>query len=118
MAIETFIWQSEKGEGEIKQRVRTQQFGDGYAQSVSDGINNKSQTWPFLHTGPKDKIKAIMAFLDRHQGAKAFLWTPPLGELGLYKCNGYKPSPRGGQVYSLSATFEQAFHPSGKPPWH
>ena len=111
MAIETFIWQSEKGEGEIKQRVRTQQFGDGYVQSVSDGINNKSQTWPFLHTGPKDKIKAIMAFLDRHQGAKAFLWTPPLGELGLYKCNGYKPSPRGGQVYSLSATFEQAFHP-------
>ena len=111
MAIETFIWQSEKGEGEITQRVRTKKFGDGYGQTVSDGINNKSQSWPFMHTGPKEKIKAIMVFLDRHQGAKAFLWTPPLGELGLYTCNGYNPSPRGGQVYALSATFEQAFLP-------
>lgn len=97
--------------GEISQRVRTKQFGDGYSQSVSDGINNKAQSWPVSHSGSASRIKEIMAFLDRHKGAKAFLWTPPLGELGLYKCNGYKPSHRGGNAYTLTATFEQTFHP-------
>ncbi|MBU6957201.1 phage tail protein [Pseudomonas sp. CVAP len=112
MALETFTWQIEKGAaGEIKQRVRTKQFGDGYGQTVSDGINNKMQSWPISHTGTAVRIKEIMAFLDRHQGAKAFLWTPPLGELGLYKCNGYQPIHKGGAAYTLTATFEQTFHP-------
>lgn len=112
MALETFTWATEKGaEGEITQRVRTQQFGDGYSQSVEDGINNRSQSWPVTFTGAKARTQAIMMFLDRHKGARAFLWTPPLGELGLYKCNGYKPVHRGGSVYAINATFEQTFHP-------
>ncbi|HGH7301473.1 TPA: phage tail protein, partial [Pseudomonas aeruginosa] len=56
-------------------------------------------------------IKAVMDFLDRHTGARAFLWTPPLGGLGLYTCAGYRPVNLGGRVYRLTATFEQAFHP-------
>jgi phage-related protein len=113
MAIERFTWQIEKGAtGDIKQRTRSKQFGDGYEQSVSDGINNKVQSWPISHTGSAERIKEIIAFLDRHKGAKAFLWMPPLGELGLYKCpNGYQPSHKGGSVYTLTATFEQTFHP-------
>ena len=111
MAIETFTWQTERGEGEIKQATRTTKFGDGYAQTVADGINNKSQSWPVTFTGMKSRIKDIMDFIDRHKGAKGFLWEPPLGDLGLYKCNGYKPVHRGGQVYAITATFEQTFHP-------
>jgi len=112
MALETFTWQIEKGaEGEVSQRTRTKQFGDGYSQTVSDGINNKTQSWPFSHTGSAARIKEIMAFLDRHKGTRAFLWTPPLGELGLYKCSGYKPAHKGGNVYTLTGTFEQTFHP-------
>lgn len=112
MAIERFTWATEKGaEGEVTQRVRTKQFGDGYAQSIEDGINNRSESWPVTFTGMAPKIKAIMKFLDRHKGAKGFLWTPPLGELGLYKCTGYKPVHRGGQAYALTATFQQTFQP-------
>ena len=112
MAIERFTWATEKGaEGDIIQRVRSKQFGDGYEQSVEDGLNNRSQSWPVTFTGLKPRIKEIMAFLDRHKGAKGFLWEPPLGELGLYKCNGYKPVHRGGQVYAITATFQQTFHP-------
>ena len=62
-------------------------------------------------TGMAVRILEIRKFLDKHKGAKAFLWTPPLGVLGLYKCNGYKPVHRGGQVYAITATFEQTFHP-------
>ncbi|MHC8321127.1 phage tail protein [Pseudomonas sp. GB2N2] len=113
MAIERFTWSTEKGAtGDIKQRIRSKGFGDGYSQSVSDGINNKVQSWPVSYTGTAARIKEIIVFLDRHKGAKAFLWTPPLGELGLYKCpNGYQPSHKGGAVYVLTATFEQTFHP-------
>ena len=112
MAIERFIWETEKGaEGDVVQRVRTKQFGDGYEQSVEDGLNNQSQSWPLVFTGAKPRVMLIKAFLDRHKGAKAFLWTPPLGELGLYKCKGYKPVHRGGQVYAITATFLQTFHP-------
>lgn len=112
MAIERFTWATEKGtEGDVTQRVRTKQFADGYEQSVEDGLNNQSQAWPLVFTGAKPRVMLIKAFLDRHKGAKAFLWTPPLGKLGLYKCNGYKPVHRGGQVYAITATFQQTFHP-------
>ena len=112
MALETFTWQIEKGAaGDVSQRTRTKQFGDGYSQTVSDGINNKMQSWPYSFTGAKEQVKEVIAFLDRHNGAKGFVWTPPLGELGLYKCNGYKPTHKGGNVYTLTATFEQTFHP-------
>ena len=112
MAIERFTWATEKGaDGDVTQRVRTKQSGDGYAQSVEDGINNQSKSWPVVFTGMKDRILEIRRFLDRHKGAKGFLWTPPLGVLGLYKCTGYKPVHRGGQVYAITATFEQTFHP-------
>ena len=112
MALETFTWSIENSaSGDVAQRIRTAQFGDGYSQKVADGLNNKSQSWPVSHTGPEERVKAIIAFLDRHQGAKAFLWTPPLGELGLYTCTGYKPSSRGGNFYTLTATFQQTFHP-------
>lgn len=63
MAIERFTWATEKGaEGDIAQRVRSKKFGDGYEQSVEDGINNRTQSWPVTFTGLKPRIKDIMAF--------------------------------------------------------
>lgn len=112
MAIETFTWPVQNGEqGDVTFAVRTKRFGDGYEQSVGESLNNRSQSWPVTYTGTKERVKAVKAFLDRHKGTKAFLWTPPLGELGLYKCTGYQPSNRGGLIYALTATFTQTFHP-------
>lgn len=90
---------------------RQQQILAGQSSIAQKVFNNRSQSWPVTFTGLKGRIKDIMDFLDRHKGAKGFLWEPPLGELGLYKCNGYKPVHRGGQVYAITATFQQTFHP-------
>ncbi|MOA23221.1 Phage minor tail protein [compost metagenome] len=98
-------------QGEVTFAVRTKKFGDGYEQSVGESLNNRSQSWPITYTGTKERVKAVQAFLDRHKGTKAFLWTPPLGELGLYKCAGYQPINRGGRIYALTANFTQTFHP-------
>lgn len=47
-----------------------------------------------------------MAFLDRHAGAKAFLWTTPLGELGLFTRKNPAPTPMGGGVFKLTVTIK------------
>ena len=83
MAIETFTWATQHGEAPtLEYRTRESRFGGGYKQVVGDGPNNKEDAYPITHTGNKATALAMMAFFDRHQGAKAFLWTTPLGQLG------------------------------------
>lgn len=112
MAIETFTWSTQHGDApEIAFRVRTARFGNGYKQDVGDGPNNKEDSYPITHTGPEARVQQIVDFLDRHAGAKAFLWTTPLGQLGLFSCKSYVPTPAGGGAFKLTATFERAYHP-------
>ena len=113
MATRTFTWQP-AGPGahsDTTLRTRDVQFGDGYGQSVRDGLNNKVQQWPLKFVGDRDTIKAIMNFLDQHAGATSFYWTPPLGDLGFYKAAKYSSGPEAKGVYSLSVTFQQVFRP-------
>lgn len=112
MAIERFTWPTQNGDApDITYRVRTSKFGEGYKQTVGDGPNNKEGSYPITFTGSKAKAIEIMAFFDRHAGAKAFLWTTPLGELGLFTCEKPVPTPIGGGQFKVTATFAQAFHP-------
>lgn len=110
--METFTWVPDKEpSGTVSFRVKTAKFGDGYEQTAEDGINNKTQSWPLTFTGPKSRIAEIMVFLNAHKGATAFSWTEPFGEVLLMRCNEYQTRHAGGNVYKLTATFEQAFHP-------
>ena len=112
MAIEKFTWPTERGDSpKISYRVRTVQFGGGYKQQVGDGPNNKEDSYSITFTGLKVNVLEIMDFFDRHAGAKAFLWTTPLGQLGLFTCKKPVPTPVGGGVFKLTATFERAFQP-------
>ncbi|MFV2949251.1 MULTISPECIES: phage tail protein [Pseudomonas] len=112
MAIETFNWPAERGETpDIQYRVRESRFGGGYRQVVGDGPNNKEDSYPVTITGRKARVKEVMDFFDRHAGAKAFLWSTPLGELGLFTCVDPKPTPMGGEQFKVTATFQRAFHP-------
>lgn len=112
MAIEKFTWPTERGSApEISYRVRESRFGGGYRQVVGDGPNNKEDSYPVAVTGTKAQVHKIMEFFDRHGGAKAFLWTTPLGDLGLFTCADPKPTPVGGGRFKVAATFERAFQP-------
>lgn len=112
MALETFTWSPRIGVvGTVDDRTRKAQFGDGYAQMVGDGINSETQSWPLQFTGSREYVLPIRDFLRRHGKAKAFAWTPPLGELGLYRRSEFSLTCPGGNVYTLAVTFEQAFHP-------
>lgn len=113
MAVETFTWCPKiEPQGTITHRTKSAKFGDGYQQVAQDGINNKSQSWPLTFVGGAALITSIRDFLDRQAGAIPFNWSAPLSESALYRCPaGYTLVPNGGGIYTLTATFEQAFHP-------
>ncbi|QBR52656.1 phage tail protein [Erwinia sp. QL-Z3] len=112
MAIKTFTWCPRiNAQGDVKHRVRKAQFGDGYAQRSGDGINTRTQEWSLNFVGREDYISEIVAFLDEMGGSKAFEWKPPLYSLGLFTCEEYKPTAMGAGLFSLDATFEEAFKP-------
>lgn len=112
MALQTFSWCPRlNATSDTKFRTRTVQFGDGYTQVSGDGLNPRSQEWTLSFTGSEDYIKAIKDFLDAHGGTRAFQWQPPLEDIGLYRCDSYKPTALGNKKYTLDATFKQAFKP-------
>jgi phage-related protein len=109
---QTFTWQPDaKPTGTTTLRVLKAQFGDGYTQTAADGINNKSQSWPLTFTDDQSVVQSIAAFLDARGGWQSFYWTPPLSTQGYYKCASYQTKQVDGNIWQLSATFEQSFQP-------
>ncbi|RQU14186.1 phage tail protein [Burkholderia cenocepacia] len=111
MTTPIFTWVPLVGaKGTAKFSVRTAQFGDGYRQDVADGINNKADSWPLVFTGHSSLISPIKSFLDARQGYQSFYWTPPLRPQGLFKCAQYTVTLVEGDIYTLEASFVEAFN--------
>ncbi|QGT81600.1 phage tail protein [Pseudomonas coronafaciens] len=112
---ETFDFDVQVGaSGDVKQRTWSNDFGDGYTQAGGVGINTKSQAWDVTVTGrfgAGQKLQQVQDFLDRHDGFKSFLWTPPGSAQGRYTANGYKLATLGNGLHSLSTSFKQTFRP-------
>lgn len=106
MAVRRFSWKTERDmDTTIEYTVIETQFGDGYKQVTADGINNKKETYGIRVHAKSDVAKAIMQFFNDHKGVKSFIWEPPLGSLGLYRCLDPKPSPQGGDLWLITGTF-------------
>ncbi|WP_420825798.1 phage tail protein [Pseudomonas typographi] len=90
-------------------RVRSAQFGSGYKQVASDGINNESQSWPLTFRGSEAYVLEILNFLRSKAGYIPFTWTPPLGSQAKFTCTSYGATPLGGGNFTLTATFDQYF---------
>ncbi|WP_325984937.1 phage tail protein [Pseudomonas protegens] len=112
---ETFSFCTRVGaSGEIKHRTWENEFGDGYVQSGGTGINGKSQEWSHQATGSLEageELRLMRDFIDRHEGYKSFLWTPPGGTQGRYKVKDYKLDPQGAGLFRISFTMKQVFTP-------
>lgn len=94
---------------EVNHNISKLQYGDGYVQLATFGINPKRKIWSGTKTGDLAKtIKPIMVFLDSHIGKK-FTWLDPLGETSAYICQGYSAPQRKGNFWQINLKLEQVF---------
>lgn len=113
MAYQTFTWcPLLDPTGQFRFRVLSAQFGDGYAQEVGDGINNKITSWPLEFMGLRSEMSQIIDFFDDHFGYLPFEWTPPMGSSPrLFVVREYTMQASGANIYRVVATFEERFAP-------
>jgi phage-related protein len=94
--------------------VRTVQFGDGYQQRLTYGLNQNPKEWSLTWNNISEaNADTIEAFLDaRAADSASFDWTPP-DESTAYKwvCDSWSKSiPYAGRAI-INATFRQVFEP-------
>lgn len=113
MATDTFTWGVLVGGNEsLNLAVIQAQFGDGYSQVASSGINSVTESWSLMRRDRVADIVPVRAFLKSHV-ISSFWWTNPWGEKRLYRVKHDSIATKWlteGFV-ELSFTFEQAFAP-------
>ena len=107
--METFSWQPDlDGARAVHEfQVRTVRLGDGVVQRQPLALRSKKQTWSLKKTCMATEAAAIRAFLDRHEGASPFFWTPPAREKMPFVVSKYTETPKGGGVWVLDFEFEE-----------
>lgn len=113
MAIDTFTWCTRIGASEELNVATLQaQFGDGYKQVASAGINAAIESWTLTCSGTLSQMAQVRAFLKAHV-ITSFWWANPWGEKKLYrvKADSISPSFVNGNFVDIAFTFEQAFAP-------
>lgn len=91
--------------------VRIAQFGSGYSQRTTFGLNQDpktwSLTWNYLEATDANSIED---FLEARGGVEAFEWTPP-DDTTEYKwiCREWTKAMPVGLRFTITATFEQVF---------
>lgn len=117
MTIDIFTWPTQVASQpltEYTRTVRKAQFGDGYAQISEEGLNSEMIKFPYSYRGPLATSLAIRDFCRKHC-SKAFIWSPPHGEKGLYRvaADSIRLQPNGKLQATITATFEQAYSAEG-----
>lgn len=107
-----FIWKpSYNGQTDLTPKVKNIQLGDGYLQSLPDGINNTLLKFNINFNGRDlDETTAILHFLKQRGGSESFVFTPyvPFGQRGFYRCQSYSSEYIFLNNYNISAVFTQA----------
>lgn len=112
MALRTFDWCVDAGATRTTAlKTNTVQFGDGYEQVSSFGINNNVVSWQVTKTGRLAEIDAIYQFLIEHGGVTPFYLTLR-GETKTYRTVGEIGEPHlGADVWQISFNLKQVFIP-------
>lgn len=113
MATDTFTWDVLVGGNEALTVATMQaQFGDGYRQIASAGINSALESWSLSRRDTVTNIAAVRTFLKAHV-ISSFWWTNPWGERHLYRVKNDSITTKWltERFVELSFTFEQAFAP-------
>jgi|TARA_R100000030_G_scaffold100762_2_gene94622 phage-related protein len=93
--------------------VRVAQFGSGYSQRSTFGINQDKKVWQLTwqNIGATD-ANLIEDFLEARAGVEAFDWSPP-DDTDTYKwiCKSWTKTLPYSNLFNINATFEEVFEP-------
>lgn len=96
----------------VAANVARVQFGDGYVQRQTKGMNPITRSWNLTFNNRSDAlIDAIEEFLEERYGVVAFTWTPPGGVQSKWTAATWTRVKMGDNVASLSTTFELVYEP-------
>lgn len=91
-------------------KVRQVQFGDGYVQRLTFGLNQDPKVWNLTFEVSETDADTIETFLEARGGAESFNWSPP-DETSSYKwicLNWSKTIPYLNRA-TIQATFQEVF---------
>lgn len=89
-------------------KIRQVQFGDGYVQRLTFGLNQDLKTWNLTFEVSETDADTIETFLEARGGSEYFNWSPP-DETTSYKwicLNWSKTIPYLNRA-TIQATFQQ-----------
>lgn len=91
--------------------VTKTQFGDGYEQVVSHGINNSHKSWQCSKTDKKVVIDEIYRFLNATMGVEVFTFQPLADEPRIkVRLDGeINRQKLGGDVWQINFNLKQTF---------
>lgn len=90
--------------------MRIAQFGSGYSQRTTFGINQNPKSWNLTWQVSETDADTIETFLDARAGVESFDWTP-IDEATSYKwiCREWQKTIPYLNRATITATFEQVF---------
>ena len=110
--MRSFTWDIDASSSETTtQTVNKVQFGDGYEQVSSFGINNTRKAWSCSKIAKKVEIDAIYQFLISTQSVEPFYFQPVTTEPKLIvRLDGdVSRNTLGAGVWQISFNLKQAF---------
>ena len=91
--------------------VRVAQFGSGYSQRSTFGINQDKKVWTLSwQNRTATDANAIEDFLEARAGVESYDWAPP-DETNTYKwiCKSWTKTMPYCNLFNIEATFEEVF---------
>ena len=89
--------------------VRIAQFGSGYSQRSTFGINQNPKSYSLTFEVSETDADTIETFLDARGGTENFDFTPPGDSSGKYICRKWSKSIPYLNRARIQATFEEVF---------
>lgn len=88
------------------------QFGDGYEQRISYGLNYDPKSWRLTFSNRTNtERESILTFLEARAGSESFTWTPPRGTTAKYVCSEWNMEMTNYNNNTITATFVEVFEP-------
>lgn len=91
-------------------------FGDGYSQSVGNGLSNDLEKINVQYLDRSQaEMETLLAFFKQLGGRGFFMWTPPpykdasgnSNPARKFICKKWKKSPSGGVTWNIDCVFEE-----------